>query len=168
MGWPGWRTPPAPSGDGSCPALVHICLEHGISDSSPNRRESGPSGSRRGLDPLDAQIGERLRRRRLALRLSARVVGQAVGVSQQQIHRYETGADRIAVSTFLRICSALELSVAAACDGLEAPMLARRESEPVVGTAERLLADFDAIREPAIRARLCSLIAAIAQHQPAD
>lgn len=77
--------------------------------------------ARRAVDAADAELGERVRQRRLALRLSARVLAEAIGVSQQQVCRYETGADRMTVSTLLRICSALDMSVAAVCEGLDKP-----------------------------------------------
>jgi len=57
---------------------------------------------------VDAAVGERIRRLRQLRHLSQSRLGEAVGLSFQQIQKYESGKNRMALSTFVRICEALE------------------------------------------------------------
>jgi len=57
---------------------------------------------------VDAAVGDRIRRLRQLRHLSQSRLGDAVGLSFQQIQKYESGKNRMALSTFVRICEALE------------------------------------------------------------
>jgi transcriptional regulator with XRE-family HTH domain len=50
----------------------------------------------RKVSAIDIQIGSRLRAARLANRISQQKLGRAIGVKTQQVHKYETGANRMA------------------------------------------------------------------------
>lgn len=64
------------------------------------------------IDPIDAKIGARVRLRRKALHISQGALAEALGVSFQQVQKYERGANRISGSTLVRAASALGTSVA--------------------------------------------------------
>lgn len=64
------------------------------------------------ISPIDGQIGKTIRERRVALGLSQAELGAALGVTFQQIQKYEKGANRISASTLLRAAQALQCSVA--------------------------------------------------------
>ncbi len=49
-------------------------------------------------NPIDVQVGSRVRLRRNMLGLSQEKLGEAIGISFQQMQKYERGANRIAVS----------------------------------------------------------------------
>ena len=99
---------------------------------------------------------------RVARGLSSRQLGDAIGVSFQQVRRYETGADRMAAATLIRICVALRTSVAVVCEGLDRQGATKCAEPPASGTAQRLVADFSAIRQSAVRTNLCRLVASMA------
>lgn len=61
-------------------------------------------------DDLDVAIGARIRVRRKQLGLSQEKLGVALGVSFQQVQKYERGANRVAASTLVRIAQALDTS----------------------------------------------------------
>jgi transcriptional regulator with XRE-family HTH domain len=61
---------------------------------------------------LDRVIGQRLRRRREALGVTTAELADRVGVSPQQLHKYETGVNRVATSRLVAACAALGLSAA--------------------------------------------------------
>lgn len=63
-------------------------------------------------DPIDVALGMKVRLRRKALQMSQTALGDKVGVTFQQIQKYERGANRIAGSTWVRIAKALECRVA--------------------------------------------------------
>lgn len=58
-------------------------------------------------------MGARIRRFREAAGLSQTELGEKLGVSYQQIQKYERGASRLGLDTFLRLARALDQPVAA-------------------------------------------------------
>ena len=64
-----------------------------------------------GPDPVDLAIGARMRLRRKSLGISQGVLSERVGVSFQQIQKYERGANRVSGSMLVAIAAALDTSV---------------------------------------------------------
>jgi len=62
--------------------------------------------------PLDIALGARVRLRRKELRLSQGDLGEAVGITFQQMQKYEHGINRISFSRLVAISHALKLRVA--------------------------------------------------------
>jgi transcriptional regulator with XRE-family HTH domain len=62
--------------------------------------------------PMDALVGSRLRTRRKQLRISQERLGKEVGVSFQQIQKYENGSNRIGASRLAEISKVLDVPVA--------------------------------------------------------
>ena len=64
----------------------------------------------------DVAVGERVREIRQLRGISQAALGKAVGVTFQQIHKYEVGTSRMAVSTLLTITKALRINPALLLD----------------------------------------------------
>ena len=62
-------------------------------------------------DPITVHMGRRLRLARHAAGLSQTQIGTALGISYQQIQKYERGADRIAAVRLLRMAALLKVPV---------------------------------------------------------
>ena len=62
-------------------------------------------------DAIELAIGARLRTRRRQLGLSQSSLAEALGVSFQQVQKYERGANRIAASTLVAAAQALGVTV---------------------------------------------------------
>lgn len=60
---------------------------------------------------FDRKVGARIRRRRLELRISQKAFGAALGVSFQQVQKYESGATRLLASRLFVISQVLGTSV---------------------------------------------------------
>jgi transcriptional regulator with XRE-family HTH domain len=60
-------------------------------------------------DRIDQAVGERVRRARKARGLSQTQLGQALGVTFQQIQKYERGSNRISSSALVIMARALEV-----------------------------------------------------------
>ena len=58
-------------------------------------------------DPIDVGVGARIKARRLALRMSQSTLAEHLGVSFQQIQKYERGANRISASMLVKAAHAL-------------------------------------------------------------
>jgi transcriptional regulator with XRE-family HTH domain len=62
--------------------------------------------------PMDALVGSRLRTRRKQLRISQEKLGKEVGVSFQQVQKYENGTNRIGAGRLAEISKVLDVPVA--------------------------------------------------------
>jgi len=63
------------------------------------------------MDPLDAHVGSRVRLRRLLLGLSQEKLGDALGLTFQQVQKYERGANRISASRLFDLSTVLGVPV---------------------------------------------------------
>jgi transcriptional regulator with XRE-family HTH domain len=61
---------------------------------------------------MDALVGSRLRTRRKQLRISQEKLGKEVGVSFQQVQKYENGTNRIGAGRLAEISKVLDVPVA--------------------------------------------------------
>lgn len=61
--------------------------------------------------PVDVHVGARLRQRRTLLGMSQEKLGEAVGLTFQQIQKYERGANRIGASRLYQLSNVLDVSV---------------------------------------------------------
>ena len=67
--------------------------------------------SPRSASAIDRYIGVRMREQRLALEMSQEQLGKALGVSFQQIQKYESGKNRVSAARLFDICKALNVSL---------------------------------------------------------
>lgn len=66
----------------------------------------------RSPDQVDAFVGARIAQRRAALGLSQQGLAERLGISPQQIQKYEAGTNRVSVSRLHRIATVLATSTA--------------------------------------------------------
>ena len=67
---------------------------------------------RKDPDPVDKYVGGRVRAARLTLRMSQEKLGEGLGVSFQQVQKYEKGTNRISASRMTKIANLLQREVA--------------------------------------------------------
>jgi transcriptional regulator with XRE-family HTH domain len=65
----------------------------------------------RRADNRDAEVGRRVRSRRLECRLSQTELADRIGVTFQQVQKYEKGVNRIGAGRLQRISEALEVPI---------------------------------------------------------
>lgn len=58
-------------------------------------------------DPIDIHVGRRLKLRRALLRISQEELAHDIGVTFQQVQKYESGANRVSASRLYDICRVL-------------------------------------------------------------
>ena len=68
-------------------------------------------------NPIDVHVGERIRMWRTERKISRIALGEAIGLTHQQIQKYENGTNRIGASRLQRICSMLEIPVSLLFEG---------------------------------------------------
>ena len=103
----------------------------------------------------DAAIGARIRTIRMAARLSLEALAGRLGVSPQQLHKYETGGTRITVVRLIAVADALEAD-------LETLLSVSRATSPVErgptsADLLRLMDTFCRLRNPDSRAKVIEL-----------
>ncbi|SKA30156.1 Transcriptional regulator, contains XRE-family HTH domain [Enhydrobacter aerosaccus] len=76
--------------------------------------------------PVDLHVGQKIRERRLSLSMTLRNVAEALGLTFQQIQKYESGANRIGSSRLYDFARVLDVPIAYFFDGM--PSGGRRSS----------------------------------------
>lgn len=71
----------------------------------------------RAMQPMDQHIGARIRQRRLQLGMSQGKLASGLGVSFQQVQKYEKGANRVGGSRMQQIAAVLQVEPAFFFDG---------------------------------------------------
>jgi transcriptional regulator with XRE-family HTH domain len=92
----------------------------------------------------DIQVGARVREQRERRGLTQANLASGLGVSYQQVQKYETGTNRIPVSRLYKVAQALEVPVTYFFDGIEGPELSLIEEQAV--SAKDLTRDIDALQ----------------------
>lgn len=115
--------------------------------------------------PTDVMVGQQLRRQRTLLGLSQERLGALLGVTYQQIQKYERGANRVGSSRLHELAGILDVPVAyffAAGPG--AAGSPADDPGDAVGRREtlELVRAFNRIDDPRIRRRVLDLARALA------
>lgn len=144
----------------------------GFEGEERSEREHRPS-------PIDVHVGSRVRLRRTLLGMSQERLGEALGLTFQQVQKYERGVNRIGASRLFDLSRVLDVPIsfffddmpgqpggssqsfarraagfAEAQDGFEDDTLHRRETLELVRAYYR-------ISDPAVRRRVFDLIKAM-------
>ena len=126
--------------------------------------------STRSTTAVDTHVGQKIRARRILLQMSQTDVANALGITFQQIQKYERGANRVGASRLQQFSDALGVSPFYFFDG--APTVGKKTPAPnegelsentivsFLGTREgaALVRGFLAIKQKAIRRALIDFI----------
>ena len=141
-----------------------------MSKSKP-RRGRGP-----GISPIDVHVGARLRQRRTLLGMTQTNLGDTIGVSFQQMQKYERGVNRISASRLFALSRVFDVSVQYFFDDMptavaaSSPTLGRGKAKKLpsyepdpMATREtlELVRAYYKITDPEIRKRLRELAKAL-------
>jgi transcriptional regulator with XRE-family HTH domain len=118
-------------------------------------------------DSIDAYVGARIGLRRSALGLSQTVLAQRLGISFQQVQKYETGQNRISASRLHRVATVLGASVEAFFPAVETVQRDADGRDPlrfITATADgRAVANaFPLITDREVRRALARVVRALA------
>jgi transcriptional regulator with XRE-family HTH domain len=105
----------------------------------PKARDGKRRGARPNIDqpsPVDVHVGARVRLRRTLLGMSQEKLGNAVGLTFQQIQKYERGANRIGASRLFDMSRALDVPVQFFFDEMTAEPVSS-SYEPTIGEVDR-------------------------------
>ena len=115
-----------------------------------------------GPDPIDLHVGRRLRLRRTLQGMSQEALGDAIGLTFQQVQKYERGANRISASVLYRSAQALDVPVSFFFDDLDgAPSATAPDDTLCTRETMEMARAFMAIEDPNSRKRLADLARAM-------
>src|SRR5260370_738995 len=83
--------------------------------------------------PVDVHVGARMRQRRTLLGMSQEKLGTAVGLTFQQIQKYERGSNRIGSSRLFEFAKVLDVPVSYFFDEMPSNALAGRHLVEEIG-----------------------------------
>ena len=147
-----------------------------------NQKPAGGRRRRRKSDkpnPIDVHVGARLRLRRTLLGMSQEKLGNAIGLTFQQVQKYERGANRVGASRLFDLSRVLDVPVSFFFDDInpETAAAARGDMDESAGEAAphrydpdpmmrretlELVRAYYRIPDPQLRRRLFDLTKAIA------
>ena len=129
-------------------------------------------------NPIDVHVGSRVRLRRNMLGLSQEKLGEAIGLTFQQVQKYERGANRIGASRLHDLSRVLDVPVAFFFDDMDpvrAPAIPAGFAEPPAEAFEsdplrkretiELVSAYYRIEDPAVRRRLFELAKALGRRR---
>ncbi len=64
-----------------------------------------------GISPIDGHVGTRVRQRRVLLGMNQTKLGEALGLTFQQVQKYENGTNRISASRLFDLSRVLDVSI---------------------------------------------------------
>ncbi|HEX3699770.1 MAG TPA: helix-turn-helix transcriptional regulator [Phenylobacterium sp.] len=120
--------------------------------------------------PVDRHVGLHIRMRRKALGVSQEKLAESLGLTFQQVQKYERGANRVSASKLWEIARALKTNVAYFYEGLEdeaqdAPagfMGANAQEFLLTPEGLELAATFPKVRRAGLRRKVLDLVRAVA------
>ncbi len=134
-------------------------------------------------NPIDVHVGSRVRLRRTLLGMSQEKLGQAIGLTFQQVQKYERGANRIGASRLFDLSRVLDVPVSFFFDDMP-PEVAKTpaqkyftpeevpETQEVDPLAKRetleLVRAYYKVVDPQVRKRVFELVKALANAAESD
>jgi len=136
----------------------------------PSRRRVGRPPTAGNPNPVDIHVGARVRLRRTLLGMSQERLGEALGLTFQQVQKYERGANRVGASRLFDLARALQVPVGFFFDDLPdamaegaPPSLPTPDDDPMQRRETiELVRAFYRIQDPLARRRLFELTRSIA------
>lgn len=122
-----------------------------------NGEENGDFSARK-ADLIDKHVGQRLRDRRRTLDLSQQDIAHTLGISYQQVQKYECGLNRISAGRLFMLGHIMRVSVSYFYEGLPPAedMISGR-----IDISNIIVPDVDALPNANIRDALSDLVRAI-------
>lgn len=126
---------------------------------------------------VDVHVGNRIRMRRLIVSISQEKLGESLGISFQQVQKYEKGKNRVGAGRLYQIARTLGVDVNFFFDSLDEMAADNQFSEDqgsdfvvdIASTHEgiKLMRSFSKIQDPLIRRRLMDLVEALSERKRA-
>ena len=148
------------------------------------RKSSGRMASKGFPNPIDVHVGSRIRLRRTLLGMSQERLAEAIGLTFQQVQKYERGANRVGSSRLFDLSRVLDVTVAYFFEDM-APGVQEKTPSKLMGLTHPPAPDYEpdpmakretlelvrayyTIGDPAVRKRIFELTKSIAKSYRAE
>jgi transcriptional regulator with XRE-family HTH domain len=129
------------------------------------KKSRGVNKNQRSAGKPDVELGKRIRLRRVEIDISQTVLADKLGVSFQQVQKYEKGANRVGAARLQQIATALDVPITFFYDGDGKS----REVESLLfidsSFSLRLLRAYSKIKDQTVQRQFVSLIENIADNE---
>jgi transcriptional regulator with XRE-family HTH domain len=132
-----------------------------------------PTLPKKQANPIDAQVGNRLRLRRMMIGMSQERLGELLGLTFQQVQKYEKGVNRIGAGRLFEIARILGVPIFYFYESVSeqlanAPGFTETESPPVLefvssGEGLQLSLAYMRIKDPKVRKRVLDLVKSLSE-----
>jgi transcriptional regulator with XRE-family HTH domain len=122
-------------------------------------------------DPVDVHVGIRIRTRRLLLGMNQETLASALGLTFQQVQKYEGGANRVSASRLAEVAAVLGVSISYFFDDLDlAGDTATPDEQEIREMMQRpeaieLIRWYYAIADSGVRQQFLEMVKTVAQSQ---
>ena len=122
-------------------------------------------------NPIDVHVGARIRMRRLLIGMNQETLARALGLTFQQVQKYEGGANRVSASRLSQIADILSVPISHFFNDLEPdgaePTLPELEARVRLQRPEtiELIRSYYAIADQPTRQQFLDMVKAVAQTQ---
>jgi transcriptional regulator with XRE-family HTH domain len=137
---------------------------------STGKKKSNGIISARSSGKYDIELGRRLRLRRVEQKMSQSELADMLGVTFQQVQKYEKGVNRVGAARLQQVATALDVPVTFFFDDVDAGKRAndsKREVESLLfldsSFSLRLLRAYSAVKDQAVQRQFVTLIESIAE-----
>lgn len=126
----------------------------------------------RGPNHIDKHVGSRLRLRRIMLEMSQSELGEQLGVTFQQVQKYERGTNRIGASRLFAVAKVMGVPIAYFFEGLDdggfSEITQRDELFDFIASPDglSLARAFAGIGDQVVRRRVIDLLRSMATDEP--
>jgi transcriptional regulator with XRE-family HTH domain len=144
------------------------------------RKSSGRMASKGFPNPIDVHVGARIRLRRTLLGISQTTLAEAIGLTFQQVQKYEKGVNRVSSSRLVDLANALDVTVSYFFEDMSAgvgaqtpsallkaghrPATIDNENDPLAKRETlEFVRSYYKIQDPAVRKRVFELTKAVAK-----
>jgi transcriptional regulator with XRE-family HTH domain len=133
--------------------------------STGKKKASGANKNQRSAGKPDVELGKRIRLRRVEQHISQTELGDKLGVSFQQVQKYEKGVNRVGAARLQQIATALDVPITFFYSGDGKA----REVESLLfidsSFSLRLLRAYSKMKDQAVQRQFVSLIESIAANE---
>jgi transcriptional regulator with XRE-family HTH domain len=120
-------------------------------------------------DPVDIHVGNRIRTRRLLLGMNQDTLAKALGLTFQQVQKYESGANRVSASRLSEIADALGVAIAYFFSDMQSPDSDQRPEDKQMrehlqrSETLELIRVYYAISDQQVRHQLLEMVKTVAE-----
>lgn len=116
------------------------------------------------IDPIDKRVGEMIKKKRLLAGLTQGDLGDELGLTFQQIQKYENGMNRVSASRLYRIAKVLKVSVSYFFSELDST-IKPDPAEAILRTSDgvKMARAYCSIKNPKVRRNVTILVSSLVE-----